>query len=191
MSPINEKLVPSADKVSYEHAQVIVVGAGPVGLLLALKLAQAGIDVLILEAEKQVLQSPRATTYMPIVLTELEKVGLFEDIEKAGHKNYEGIRFRKSHAKGGEVLAQLKMAQVPKGAVKYNFAGIHLGQHTLAEIILSHCEREKVRIRWSNRFAGAKQSGEQDPVTVTCVGPVGENFFTCDYLVAADGAGSS
>jgi len=62
MRPINEKLVPSADKVSYEHAQVIVVGAGPVGLLLALKLAQAGIDVLILEAEKQVLQSPRATT---------------------------------------------------------------------------------------------------------------------------------
>jgi 2-polyprenyl-6-methoxyphenol hydroxylase-like FAD-dependent oxidoreductase len=129
---------------------------------------------------------------MPIVLNELEKVGLYDDVEKAGHKNYEGIIFRKSHAKGGEVLAQLKMSQVPKGAVKYDFAGIHLGQHTLAEIILSHCEKQKnIRFRWNHRFAGAKQSGGSDPVTVTCVGPVGERFFSCEYLVGADGAGSA
>jgi NADPH-dependent 2,4-dienoyl-CoA reductase/sulfur reductase-like enzyme len=55
-------LVPAADTISIEHAAVIIVGAGPVGLLTALKLAKGGIDVLLLEAEKQVLQSPRATT---------------------------------------------------------------------------------------------------------------------------------
>ncbi|KAK5227432.1 hypothetical protein LTR99_005556 [Exophiala xenobiotica] len=192
MNPNYASIVPAADKMSIEHAQVIIVGAGPVGLFTALKLAQGGVDVLLLEADKQVLQSPRATTYMPIVLNELEKVGLFPDIEKAGHKNKEGIIFRKSHAKGGETLAQLKMAQVPKGAVKYDFAGIHLGQQTLAEIILSHCEKQKTfRIRWSHRFVGVKQSGERDPVTLTSVGPVGEKFFSCDYLIAADGAGSA
>lgn len=59
------KRIPSSDEIEYEHAQVIIVGAGPVGLFLALKLAQVGIDVLVLEAEQQVLQSPRATTYDP------------------------------------------------------------------------------------------------------------------------------
>lgn len=128
---------------------------------------------------------------MPIVLNELEKVGLYEDIERAGHKNDAGIFFRESHAKGGKVLAQLKMSQVPKGEVKYNFAGIHLGQHTLAEIILSHVEKHSsARIRWSHRFVGANQA-DDGKVTVTCVGPVGEKFFTCQYLVAADGAGSA
>jgi len=55
-------VVPAADTVVVEHAQVIIVGAGPVGLLTALKLAKGGIDVLLLESERQVLQSPRATT---------------------------------------------------------------------------------------------------------------------------------
>jgi 2-polyprenyl-6-methoxyphenol hydroxylase-like FAD-dependent oxidoreductase len=131
-------------------------------------------------------------SYMPIVLNELSKVGLLPDIEKAGHKNKEGITFRKSHAKGGQMLAQLKMAQVPRGAVRYDYAGIHLGQQTLAEIILSHCiKEEKFRVRWGHRFVGAKQSGEAETVSISCVGPVGEKYFSCDYLIAADGAGSA
>lgn len=129
---------------------------------------------------------------MPIVLNEMERVGIYDDVEKAGVKNDKGIIFRKSEAKGGQVLAQLEMSQVPKGEVKYNFAGIHLGQHQLADIILKHCEREeKFRIKWGHRFAGAKQEGWDAPVTVTCVGPVGERFFSCEYLVGADGAGSA
>jgi 2-polyprenyl-6-methoxyphenol hydroxylase-like FAD-dependent oxidoreductase len=62
MNPNYASIVPAADKISIEHAQVIIVGAGPVGLFAALKLAQGGVDVLLLEADKQVLQSPRATT---------------------------------------------------------------------------------------------------------------------------------
>ncbi|EXJ93193.1 hypothetical protein A1O3_01750 [Capronia epimyces CBS 606.96] len=151
-------LVPQPDDMAIEHAQVLIVGAGPVGLFLALKLAQAGIDVLVVEAEKEVLQSPRATTYMPIVLQELEKVGLYHDVEQAGHKNHQGIVFRKPHAQGGQVLGRLEMSQVPKEAVKYDFAGIHLGQHVLAGIILAHCQRWKnIRIRWNCRFVGARQ----------------------------------
>jgi 2-polyprenyl-6-methoxyphenol hydroxylase-like FAD-dependent oxidoreductase len=62
MNPTYASIVPAPDKMSIEHAQVIIVGAGPVGLFTALKLAQGGVDVLLLEADKQVLQSPRATT---------------------------------------------------------------------------------------------------------------------------------
>lgn len=54
--------IPPADEIHREHATVIIVGAGPVGLFLALKLAIKGVDVLVLEAEPTVLQSPRATT---------------------------------------------------------------------------------------------------------------------------------
>lgn len=45
-----------------QSAKVIVIGAGPVGLFLSLKLARQGVDVLVLEAESGILQSPRATT---------------------------------------------------------------------------------------------------------------------------------
>lgn len=53
---------PAADTIEYQSAKAIIIGAGPVGLFLALKLSLRGIDVLVLEAEPDVLQSPRATT---------------------------------------------------------------------------------------------------------------------------------
>jgi len=62
MDSMNPSFIPSADKLDVKKAQVIIIGAGPVGLFLALKLAKAGIDVLVLEAERGVIQSPRATT---------------------------------------------------------------------------------------------------------------------------------
>ena len=40
--------------------EVIIVGAGPVGLFLSLNLAQKGIEVLVLEAQKEIIPSPRA-----------------------------------------------------------------------------------------------------------------------------------
>ena len=42
-----------------EH-HVIIVGGGPVGLFCGLTLAQKGIDVLVLEAAEDIVQSPRA-----------------------------------------------------------------------------------------------------------------------------------
>jgi 2-polyprenyl-6-methoxyphenol hydroxylase-like FAD-dependent oxidoreductase len=62
MVHLNPNTTPAADVSVIEHAKVIIVGAGPVGLFLALKLAKAGIQVMVLEAENAVLQSPRATT---------------------------------------------------------------------------------------------------------------------------------
>lgn len=45
--------------------KVIVVGAGPAGLLLALLLAQHGISVLVVEAGEGVDQRPRGLAYGP------------------------------------------------------------------------------------------------------------------------------
>lgn len=41
-------------------SDVVIVGGGPVGLFCGLTLAQKGIKVVVLEAEADILQSPRA-----------------------------------------------------------------------------------------------------------------------------------
>ncbi len=43
---------------------VVIVGGGPVGLFLGLSLAQKGIDTLVLEAEADIVPSPRALMYV-------------------------------------------------------------------------------------------------------------------------------
>lgn len=179
---------------TFEHHEVIIVGAGPTGLFTALRLAKAGIEVCVMEAEPDIVNSPRATTYMPIVCNEFEKTGIYEDVAAAGHKNREGISFRKSYANGDKLLATMQMSQVPKGENKYDFAGIHMGQHQLAEIILKHCNRypDKFSVKWRHRFAGATQEGSADSkVQVVALTTAGEKWFSCDYLIGCDGAGSS
>lgn len=39
---------------------VIIVGGGPVGMFLGLSLAKKDVEVLVLEAESEIVQSPRA-----------------------------------------------------------------------------------------------------------------------------------
>ena len=45
---------------AHSKHDVLVVGGGPVGLFCGLTLAQKGINVMVLEAEADILQSPRA-----------------------------------------------------------------------------------------------------------------------------------
>ena len=67
--------------------QIIIVGAGPVGLCLALALTQANIPVTLIESrtdENFLDQVPRAGTNHPITLEMFDRIGLYERIEPRG-----------------------------------------------------------------------------------------------------------
>jgi 3-(3-hydroxy-phenyl)propionate hydroxylase len=63
---------------------VIVAGAGPVGVLLALALARQGIPVRVFEAEARVNDMPRASTLHPATLEMLGALDLFEEVKARG-----------------------------------------------------------------------------------------------------------
>jgi 2-polyprenyl-6-methoxyphenol hydroxylase-like FAD-dependent oxidoreductase len=48
------------------RAKVVIVGAGPVGLFLGLKIAQQGIKTIVIDKEVEIVKSPRATAYRSI-----------------------------------------------------------------------------------------------------------------------------
>src|SRR5271157_5958495 len=67
--------------------RVIVIGAGPVGLCLALALAQQGVAVTVIEAlgdDNFLEQVPRAGTNHPATLEMLDRVGLYDKLEPRG-----------------------------------------------------------------------------------------------------------
>ena len=64
--------------------KVLIVGAGPVGLIAALKLSQSGVPVIILEKESSLLDDPRAATTHPATLEMLSELGMLEESEKQG-----------------------------------------------------------------------------------------------------------
>ena len=67
--------------------RVIVIGAGPVGLCLSLSLAQAGVQVILIEAlgeDNFLEQVPRAGTNHPATLELLDRIGLYPRLESRG-----------------------------------------------------------------------------------------------------------
>ena len=63
---------------------VLIAGAGPVGVVTALALAQRGIPVRVFEAAEQVNDAPRASTLHPATLEMLSALGLLNDVIAQG-----------------------------------------------------------------------------------------------------------
>ena len=66
-APMNQVPMTATTKTLDEvpQSQVLIVGAGPVGLFLGLKLAQQGIKTIVIDQETEVVKSPRAIAYLP------------------------------------------------------------------------------------------------------------------------------
>src|SRR5688572_33353184 len=81
------------------RAQVIVVGAGPVGFITAYGLARKGIEVRLLEAHAKIASSPRAAIYFPTTLQILDRLGLLEEAQAIG---YASTRFAMRYPRSEE-----------------------------------------------------------------------------------------
>lgn len=64
--------------------RVIVVGAGPVGLVAAVALGEAGIPVTVVEARKEVVDDLRASTFHPPTLEFLDRFGVTDALIAQG-----------------------------------------------------------------------------------------------------------
>lgn len=167
-----------------KECEVLVVGAGPVGLLGALGLAQSGIKVTLIECEPYIVDSPRAAVYHWSVLEGLERLGLLEEARTVGFpkQDYHYLVFRT-----GERIA---FTLEPLSAITRHPYNIHLGQNKLAELALHHLQRmPNFSVHWNTRCLDLEQ--DQSGVTVRAQTPEGMREFRCGWVIGADGAGSS
>ena len=72
---------------------VLIAGAGPVGLIAALKLSLAGIPVTVFEKENTLLDDPRAATTHPATLEMLDQIGMAKEAERQGLPNRQQHRW--------------------------------------------------------------------------------------------------
>lgn len=168
-----------------DNISVIVVGAGPVGLLVALRLAMEGVPTTVLEALPAIEQSPRAMVYQPVAVKELDRAGILGELRKIGGIG-KRICWRKTSNK--EVIVELH-----REATKENpYENLVVGQHELAAVIMEHLQRfENATVLFNQRVTKIKENGDGWVVVVT-EGPDGkEQTHSASYLVGADGGRSS
>ena len=163
---------------------VIIVGAGPVGLVTAYGLARAGIPVTVLEAEREVVHSPRAMVYHWALLEDLDRLDLLEEIDRRGfRKDDYGYRVHGT----GETLTYTLDALAGETAYPYN---IHLGQDELCAIVLERLEDcPHACVRWQAPVTGLSQDATTAHVTTTTSD--GDEQHRGSWVIGCDGARST
>ncbi|OQE32604.1 hypothetical protein PENFLA_c001G06825 [Penicillium flavigenum] len=121
----------SAQTPEKPQNNVLVMGAGLVGLAIALRLALAGIVVHVVEKEERLGEEPRAVAYYASALIALKKMGVIPDMEKAGFVS-EG--FAGGCYAMGDVIARLP---IPRDMKESNGVGgvLYLPQPELTKLL--------------------------------------------------------
>ena len=121
------------------------------------------------------------------MLNEFEKLGILDDVVKAGYKNQEGLCFRTPAGGSDKVLAKIPPGKA-KGSIDY---GVQLGQSTIAEILRTHAKQcSKFSIKYSTRFISLQE--EDDDVNVEAATISGDNkFFSAKFVLGCDGGSSN
>jgi 3-(3-hydroxy-phenyl)propionate hydroxylase len=164
--------------------QVIVAGAGPVGLLAALALARRDIPVLVLEAESGLTLDLRAGTYHPPSLEMMAPYGITDEMHKTAIKV---PRWQIRDRRQG-VIVEWDLKDI-EDLTPYPYR-LHLEQHRLTPIILAKLKAfPNAEVRFSHRLTDLSQSG--DKVRVIAATPGGTETFEAEWLVGADGGRST
>jgi bifunctional hydroxylase/dehydrase len=153
---------------------VIIVGAGPAGMMLAGELRLADVRVTILERLVVPTGESRGLGFTARTMEVFDQRGLLPrlpdfEISNVGHFGGLPIDFG-----------------VLEGA---HFGGKTLPQSRTEAMLAGWCASVGVDVRRGHEFVGLTE--DEDGVTAEFVGPNGTDYLTASYLVACDGGRSA
>ena len=163
--------------------QIIIAGAGPVGCVVGLILARAGISVTILETENDLIPELRASTFHPPTLDMLDDLGVTPKLIDQGLITPK-IQYRDLE---DGLVAEFDHALIDD-RTKHPYR-LQCEQFKLTRIIAEMLkEFPHAEISFDSKFVDASQT--DNAVRVFYETPAGSEQVTCDYLIGADGSRS-
>ena len=173
---------------------VVVVGAGPVGLAQAVELGSRGVRVLVAERDQRAGRAPRAKTTNVRTRTHLRRWGIAERLAEASPQGVDypnDVMFVTRLA--GPRLAHFRNAfnGYPDRSELYPEHAQWVPQYVLERVMREHLATlPSVVLHFDREFIDAAQ--ETEVVTARFRDAAGaEHRATCRYLVGADGARSA
>jgi 2-polyprenyl-6-methoxyphenol hydroxylase-like FAD-dependent oxidoreductase len=155
---------------------VLVVGAGPTGLLLASELHRRGVECRVIDAQPAPLHWDRATVVHPRSLEIFESLGLVETLLAAGVKQ----RVARLHS-GGRVLGEIDLSICGS---RYGF-NIGISEEVTESILTEYLHHQGGKVIRSSRLVGLE--GHEDGLVATIRRDGATEQVSVRWVVGCDG----
>lgn len=155
---------------------VLIVGAGPTGLVLAAELRRRGVECTLIDARDEPRHWDRATIVHARSLELLATVGLADRFLEAGVHQW-GIRLFSA----GEQLAEMDLSE---SGSRYGF-NLDVSEEVTEEIVTDHLEAHGGAVRRGHKLVGLEQS--EDGVLATVAHEGGTEEISAAWVVGCGG----
>lgn len=160
---------------------VIVVGAGPSGMLLAIMLAKAGINVQVVEATHETNSNPRAAHYAPSAAWDFDRAGVLDDVNEQGFFP-DSVCWRWPD---GEFIAGINLG----AASEEDYPMVVLPLDRLIKLFYNHLVKlPNAEVLLGHKVISIDQDDGEARIVVET--DKGQKTMVADYIVGADGASS-
>lgn len=162
---------------------VLIVGAGPTGLVLALQLARRGVSVRIVDKEPGPGEASRAMVAHARTLEFYRQLGIADDAIQGGVV-MDRIHLRRH----GRDFGGLEIGRIGKELTPYPFV-LCYAQDDHERLLVEKLRAAGVEVEWSVELT--KLDPSQNAVHATLKSPAGEESCEAAYLCGCDGAHSA
>jgi 2-polyprenyl-6-methoxyphenol hydroxylase-like FAD-dependent oxidoreductase len=165
-----------------QHTGVLIVGAGPSGLMMAAQLLRHGVQPIIIDSKQGPTDESKALGVQARSLEIYRQMGIIDPIINGGKKAL-GLSFNRN----GKNIARFSLTNVGEGQTLFPF--IELYQQSKNErLLLDYLTQNCCPVFWETTLISLKQSASQ--VEIQLENGAETSNITCDWVVGADGAHS-
>lgn len=169
--------------------EVLVVGAGPTGLLLAAELARRGVDCRVVEQAACRRTAPKAINLHTRTLEIMDDLGIADEAVAIGNRVY---RLNSYSVLGAQGKRLWPITRIDLSGLDSRFPfTLTLAQPETERLIEQRCATYGVQVEWGTRFTQFSQEGGDVFACLEKAGGQQKETVRAAWLVGCDGIDST
>jgi 2-polyprenyl-6-methoxyphenol hydroxylase-like FAD-dependent oxidoreductase len=169
--------------ITDQHTKVLIVGAGPSGLMMACQLLRYGIQPIIIDNKQGPTPHSNAVGVQARSLEIYRQLGIVNQVVANG-KPTMGLSF----SQGGKERASLALNKIGEGMTPFPYLLLYQ-QSKNERALLDYLTQNCCPVYWNTSLISLQQ--EPGQVTAQIKSNDEEHVLKCDWVIGADGAHST
>ena len=167
---------------------VLIVGAGPTGLVLALWLARCGVPFRLIDDESGPGEQSRAMAMQARTLEFYQQLGIADEVVAQGVPIERGHLREGSERGGGSEILELRFTDFGAGISPFPFV-LAYPQDDHERLLVGKLKAAGREVEWNSKLIGLEQEGAQVRAKISRGNGMVEEV-EADYICGCDGAHS-